>query len=311
MLAYAVPYTSRSRYTKAWVAHGVKNTKDTFPWIDGINLDLEHFPRKDTEKQALVAMVCEMQTQLNAAGLRLHSMDLAPWGSWGVFNVTALAECMDYIVPMAYCSPQSTTVAGPTLPLDAFKDMVKGGTTKHSKLNPDGVGWSRVAADKVIVGLPAFGYSFPCTNPQPVAFPRNNTCFMEQPAAFPFVQFSQVMQLWRGEQIISGSQILYDDEKAAAWFEFKNKTTGRRHQVWYDDHRSVKEKAQWVWKSGFAGLSFWTADALYSGQSSADSAEARAMWAATQSINSDDDTLAADQYLPLLKADEHREHNKS
>ena len=59
-----------------------------------------------------------MQRQLKAVGMKLHSQDLAPWGSWGVFNVTALARCVDYVVPMAYCSPASGTFAGPTDPLD-------------------------------------------------------------------------------------------------------------------------------------------------------------------------------------------------
>ena len=46
-------------------------------------------------------MVCELQAALKAAGLRLHSIDLAPWGSWGVFNVSTLAACVDYALPMA------------------------------------------------------------------------------------------------------------------------------------------------------------------------------------------------------------------
>ena len=36
----------------------------------------------------------------HAQGQRLHSQDTAVWGSYGFFNVTALAQCMDFIVPM-------------------------------------------------------------------------------------------------------------------------------------------------------------------------------------------------------------------
>lgn len=104
-------------YTKQWVTAGVKNLKNTTPWADGVNLDLEHFPRHDMEKVDLVKVVCEMQSQLKAEGMTLHSQDLAPWGSWGVFNVTVLSRCLDYVVPMAYCSPASGKIAGPTDPL--------------------------------------------------------------------------------------------------------------------------------------------------------------------------------------------------
>ena len=112
---FNVSALENSSYTKRWVSAGVKNLKNTTPWADGVQLDLEHFPRHDMEKEDLVEMVCEMQSQLKAEGMSLHSQDLAPWGSWGVFNVTALAHCLDYVVPMAYCSPASSTIAGPTV----------------------------------------------------------------------------------------------------------------------------------------------------------------------------------------------------
>lgn len=49
--------------------------------------------------------------------------------------------------------------------------------------------------------------------------------------------------------------------------------------MWFDDHRSVAQKSAWVFAQGYHGLSFWTADALYSGDGS-DTAAARAVWRA-------------------------------
>ena len=57
------------------------------PWTD-----LEHFPRHDFHPQALSEMVCEIQAKLHAQGQRLHSMDVAPWGSYGFFNVSELYQ---------------------------------------------------------------------------------------------------------------------------------------------------------------------------------------------------------------------------
>ena len=45
-------------YTRAWVVHGVKNTRALYPWSDGVNLDLEHFPAADNEKGDLTRMQC-------------------------------------------------------------------------------------------------------------------------------------------------------------------------------------------------------------------------------------------------------------
>ena len=69
----------------------------------------------------------------------------------------------------------------------------------------------------------------------------------------------------------------YDTVKASAWFEYTNRTNGDRHQVWFEDHRSVAAKAAWVAAAGYSGLSFWTLDSLYTGDG-ADSAAAQAIW---------------------------------
>ena len=146
-------------------------------------------------------------------------------GSWGVFNVSELAQCVDYAMPMAYCSPESKGgIAGPTLPLDSFKAMVAAPTTKRAG------GWLAVPPSKMMVGLPAFGYAIPCTNPRPSGFPKNNSCVMARPLAYPKVTFAQAMALWRKEQVTSGSAILYDNVQASAWFEFTNSSNGQRYQ---------------------------------------------------------------------------------
>jgi hypothetical protein len=45
-----------------------------------VNVDFEHFQKNDTEKEDLVGMICLLQAELKEVGLRLHSMDFAPWG---------------------------------------------------------------------------------------------------------------------------------------------------------------------------------------------------------------------------------------
>lgn len=139
-------------------------------------------------------------------------------------------------------------------------------------------GWAGIDPAKIIVGLPLFGYAFRCTNPRPAGFPANNTCLIAQPPQYPQIQFSQALQLFAKEDT-HGMNIQYDKAKASAWFEYTNKTDGSRFQVWFDDHRSVAQKSAWVFGQGYHGLSFWTADALYSGDGT-DSAAARAVWRA-------------------------------
>ena len=53
------------------------------PFVDGYQLDWEHFPRFTFYPEALTETVCAIQAGLHAQGQRLHSMDFAMWGNVG------------------------------------------------------------------------------------------------------------------------------------------------------------------------------------------------------------------------------------
>ena len=70
-----------------------------------------------------------------------------------------------------------------------------------------------------------------------------------------------------------------------AWFEYTNKTTHRRHQVWFEDPRSVRAKSEFAHTMGMHGVAFWRGNGVYGGRLDrdnvgVDSADARAMWQA-------------------------------
>ena len=138
-----------------------------------VQIDLEHFPRGPNayHMATLTRIVCNVQTALKAKGLRLHSMDVAPWGTYENFNMSALVQCMDYILPMGYCDPQSGTVAGPTIELDVLKNDFLHHIDNRS--NPHRKIWE-MSSDKIILGLPFFGYNFKCSNATPTPFPPHS-----------------------------------------------------------------------------------------------------------------------------------------
>ena len=152
------PHFNTSRLTDAgyredWVSAGVSNVKASkHPWVDAINIDLEGLWLPAVHTEYMTSMICSLHAQLQAMGKRLHSQDTASWGStgpWGrVFNVAALAECVDFLLPMAYCIPKSTSVAGPTAPLDLIKEQLRAGYLS-----------GEVQPSQIILGLPFFGYS--------------------------------------------------------------------------------------------------------------------------------------------------------
>eukprot|EP01052_Picozoa_sp_SAG31_P022289 SAG31_NODE_1766_length_7315_cov_2.439302_3_plen_573_part_00 len=287
-------------YRTAWVQHGAKTAKDMYHFADGIDLDLE--PRTnntgalgDADKKAMANLTCEFATALRAHGSRLSTMDVAMWGSWGDFDVKALSMCAERIVPMAYCAPPSTTHACPTAPLDEMKRFIE-----HKKRLGSGIISTGVPADKLVLALPGFGYDFVCTNQRPssqLGFPTNRTCLLKQPAVFPMVGFGEVMQLFSTEHVTSGPEILYDATMAAAWFEYEG-PNNTRHQVIFDDHRSIRDKSAWAFNQlGVSGISLWTGDALY-GPTGADSQTIKKLWKAAKPNS------ATNQIANHLKSDD-------
>lgn len=59
-------------YRTAWVTAGVKVMKTSYPFVDGVNVDLERFPRNYITPYGLTDLVCEMHTQLQVCAVPQH-----------------------------------------------------------------------------------------------------------------------------------------------------------------------------------------------------------------------------------------------
>lgn len=59
-----------------------------------------------------------------------------------------------------------------------------------------------------------------------------------------------------------GAEIRYDPAAAAPWFNYRD-AEGRDHVVWYEDVRSALARLKLVEEYRLAGVSVWTADALW------------------------------------------------
>ena len=93
------------------------------------------------------------------------------------------------------------------------------------------------------------------------------------------------MQLYKSQNITSGPGMGFDPVKGGAFFEYKNKSTGQRHQVSLEDPRSVHAKAQFAFGAGLHGVAFWRGNELYglnvaTDINGSDSPHAQALWRA-------------------------------
>ena len=132
---------------------------------------------------------------------------------------------------------------------------------------------------KLVVGLPWYGYNYPCLN-----F-NDSVCEMKKvpfrgvncsDAAGRQYCYSDIMSKFL-PQAIDGRH--FDQKSKSPYFQYKDESDGRIHQVWYDDPESLKIKYDYIIKEAkMRGLSFWNIDCLDYSDSPKAKKETKEMW---------------------------------
>ncbi|MBR1659955.1 MAG: LysM peptidoglycan-binding domain-containing protein [Oscillospiraceae bacterium] len=103
---------------------------------------------------------------------------------------------------------------------------------------------SEMPAGKILMGMPNYGYDW----------------------TLPFVQGSAARPLTNvGAVTLAGNvgaEIRFDAEAQSPWFNYVD-SAGRRHEVWFEDARSLRAKYRLVDEYGLAGVSFWNLNSLF------------------------------------------------
>ncbi len=59
-----------------------------------------------------------------------------------------------------------------------------------------------------------------------------------------------------------GAEIRYDETAQSPFFNYTD-SNGRRHEVWFEDARSLRAKYRLVSEYGLAGVSYWNLNSLF------------------------------------------------
>ena len=97
---------------------------------------------------------------------------------------------------------------------------------------------------KILMGMPNYGYDW--TLP-----------FVQGTAARPLSNTAAITQ---ASEV--GAVIRYDEESQAPFYNYYD-GQGRRHEVWFDDARSIQARLRLIREYGLGGLSYWTIDNLF------------------------------------------------
>ncbi|WP_448576838.1 glycosyl hydrolase family 18 protein [Thermomicrobium sp.] len=192
----------------------------------GIHIDFEAVNASDAPH--LTAFMRELAAQLRPRGKLVTQAVVArtsdtptTWG--GAYDYPALAEVNDYIIVMAYDFHYAGGSPGPVAPYTWVQRVVSYLTT-------------RVPREKLILGIPLYGYDWNVTAGPPARS----------------VRYDQVRELLGRPGASSG----YDETEKEAWIRYTD-DQGQQHEVWHADARSVAARVDLALDRGLAGVALW------------------------------------------------------
>jgi spore germination protein len=189
--------------------------------VDGINIDFELL--KPQHKDGLNAFMAELYPQMKKLNKTVFvsvfpKVDIAT-DVTAAYDYPALAKNSDYLQVMAYDQHWATATPGPVA---AF-----GWVEKNIQAAVEQAGNSQ----KVVVGIPAYGYDWP---------DKNRT----KAETITYTQAKDRAQK-------KGAEIIWDDGAKVPHYKYDT------HEVWFENADSTKWKLELVKKYNVAGIAIW------------------------------------------------------
>ena len=195
----------------------------------GLDVDFEYIPPEDAA--AFLTFLSRAGDRLHEQGNRLH-VDLAPNTSveqpgllYEAHDYGAVGALADAVLLMTY---EWGYAYGPPMavaPLPQVERVLRYGLTE-------------IPGSKIRMGIPNYGYDW----------------------ILPYTRERRAVTVGNQEAVSlaarTGAEILYDEEARSPWFAYT--AEGERHQVWFEDARSIREKLALAEKLGLSGAAWWS-----------------------------------------------------
>jgi len=241
-------------YRTHWVGEAIAYM--TSHSLDGVNVDIEE-PMSEADAQNLNLLIDELRAALSPYPDALLVYDVA-WSADCIdnrcYDYVHLAKVCDYLFLMEYdmqsqIYPPRECLAYANSPLP----LVRSGIQSYLELG--------IAPSSLILGVPFYGYDYPCVNTsaeqctiEPVPF-RGAPC---SDAAGSQHAYS-VLQ----DQIQNSTQpidIRYDAKAASPYYFYHNVESRQIHMVRFDDPVSLGAKTLLARSYNLRGMGMWNAD---------------------------------------------------
>ena len=197
---------------------------------NGLDVDFEFIGKANAAPYA--AFLGRLTNSLNGSGYTVAAA-LAPKTSpdqpgslYEGHDYAAVAAAVNYVLLMTY---EWGYTLGPPLaisPLPSVRRVVEYALTE-------------MPADKILLGISNYGYDW--------TLPYNSA----DPVAAPSLSTEEAVAL----AVSTGAEILYDEEAQAPHFNYYK--GGERHEVWYEDVRSINARLGLIPEYGLRGCLYW------------------------------------------------------
>jgi len=210
---------------------------------DGANLDFE--PVRNTEAPAYLAFVARFRTAMKARFPTAQLVNATSAGA-GKELIVGLVPLVDRQMIMTYNYRYAgSTITGAIAPLDDAARNVKLHIARVLQWAP---------ANKVLMGVPYYGYDWPVTSDVPHAVVQSDkTTF----GAVRSVTYAQARDFLAAHPEVVRQ---YDALEGSGFYTYWDAVNETYRQVYFEEERSLNDKYDYALVTGLAGIGIWTLD---------------------------------------------------
>lgn len=214
--------------------------------FSGINIDIEYVGSSSpTLRSQMTQFMQRLNQQLDQKYDHVElSIDVYAGAakSTQIWDVAALSQEVDYMIVMAYdFHRRSSSQAGPVAPLFGGKKYWQSDISEHLKEF-----LKVVPPEKILLGIPFYGYEWQTTSddPQALTFPNTGST-----ASYERVQelLGQALELTLKQD--------WNEDALSPYLSYQK--DGETFVVYYEDSRSISYKLDYVNQLNLGGIAIW------------------------------------------------------
>lgn len=227
-----------------------------FRGIDGVNVDFEYTGNPGRfyrdEFSSFVATLSETMHEAMPDSRVTVSVYASAANGQKMWDIASLGKSSDGIFMMAYdFSGVGSSVAAPTAPLYGYKEGkysydIATAVEDFMRLMP---------ANKLILGVPLYGYNYMVTSPQ-VNAPTLAASYWRGRASAQTYDYVQE-NITADTEGIDGYHTGWDSVGQVGWKAYRVAATNTWRMIFLDDKRSLSIKYDFAKTKGLAGVGMW------------------------------------------------------